>query len=807
MKKQIFLTCLALIVCALFCAVLAEDALGKHQHNTVFFYESTGSETHERVEFCYVCEDAIGMVIEDHDFQNGECVFCGEPCPHDGTHTYRYTPVPGTSVWDGTYVEYDAVKEYVCNICGMVEESEIIRKSDIHQIHTESTFVRTEQVNEWYHNSVQFCLLCETEYTVFAPHSWEIIDYIPHQAEGHTELRRCTECKWIQESSIVPHTDIHVSWESLHEGDIETVTCAICELTYAKEMIEHDLYHFSWECLYGPGVDPADGHYEIKKCRNCLYQFYMEPVAHDISGVIYDTCSICGYADHNHEMGDIDHYDILDGQYHQAYSKCLYCRDMVAWHWERHTFDPYTLTCTECGYEADGCRHDPATEVLRDLSNEKTHTYRMCCKKCAKVWTQEFQHTPVPVRIAEELGTETEHVVELSCFDCGYLTYLPIEHTLTYQITAEGHQAKCENCEYAFEFAEHDGNGGVWYKEKKCSVCGYVDHYHHFVVAYYEPRNIGCNPVYKCDHPGCDVIKWGSLDHDYANPKTDYESIAGNTETHNKCLCCPTCGYNYRRTEEEHTFAEGFCIYCGHPQHVHSYVKRQDESNPHRSWEECACGSIINEKSTDHSYKSLYECISDKEHSFLYRCTECGYVSSSFTEAHTIVNGFCSFCDYSSDAFGEEPIFGSVNAPSEDSGKTYVSKAQAQPVGAVSMWFTLSVDDNDLIFETAEELIPDTDETILILVPQSEPEGEALQITIAREGLRTLAKDGVRELRIRLFGTDILVCESLAELYDALKAENPDAREDAFVLISASLQAICEGRDSEAPEFWFMTLA
>ena len=210
-------------------------------------YRPEDSENHLYSVYCTGCGITAGVVLmEEHTFRNGECIYCGyeDVCYHDWT--YRE--------WDGCYwYEY-------CEDCGDLV--------DMGVSHGVTVYDDWEYYNRSEHRRYVYCRDCgEGEYE----YDWHDTreEYEQYTSTQHRVVDYCSTCDSnVGSTTYESHSFSYGSWQNYNGTQHRrTKTCRDCGYS------SYDYANHSYS--YGSWTNSSDTqHRRTKTCNTCGYSTY-----------------------------------------------------------------------------------------------------------------------------------------------------------------------------------------------------------------------------------------------------------------------------------------------------------------------------------------------------------------------------------------------------------------------------------------------------------------------------------------------------------------------------------------------------
>ena len=209
-------------------------------------YRPEDSENHLYSVYCTGCGITAGVVLmEEHTFRNGECIYCGyeDVCYHDSTRTY----------WDGCYWEE------VCRDCGEVVDYGVS--------HGATRYEDWEYYSSSQHRRYAYCADCgEGEYE-YGRHS-TTTRYSTYTSTQHRVNRYCATCDSnVGSTTYESHSFSYGSWQNYNGTQHRrTKTCRDCGYS------SYDYANHSFG--YGAWTDYSDTQHRRTKSCSCGYSTY-----------------------------------------------------------------------------------------------------------------------------------------------------------------------------------------------------------------------------------------------------------------------------------------------------------------------------------------------------------------------------------------------------------------------------------------------------------------------------------------------------------------------------------------------------
>lgn len=227
-------------------------------------YRPEDSENHLYSVYCTGCGITAGVVLmEEHTFRNGECIYCGyeDVCYHDWT--YRE--------WDGCYwYEY-------CEDCGDLV--------DMGVSHGATRYEDWEYYSSSQHRRYAYCADCgEGEYE-YGRHS-TTTKYSTYTSTQHRVNRYCSTCDSnVGSATYESHSFSYGSWQNYNGTQHRrTKTCRDCGYS-SYDYANHSFSYGSW-------TNSSDTQHRRTKSCSCGYSTYEYADHADTDGDgLCDGCS------------------------------------------------------------------------------------------------------------------------------------------------------------------------------------------------------------------------------------------------------------------------------------------------------------------------------------------------------------------------------------------------------------------------------------------------------------------------------------------------------------------------------------
>ena len=571
------------------------------------------ADTHALIRYCDECGTEVPEYVphncppsdrpyrDDDDPDNHirlvRCDDCGFWVPQQQAHTWVHD----------SYTEFDGSGDYHnevlrCSVCGAVKQ--VPRKHEWKLISCIADDGGTT------HTSSYECIVCGDCKETEAPHTLEHYVYKNDgDVNGHIEVLECTECGQIVEGKRVSHKPTHLYWKSVSDTqDQETVICNLCGLTYQGAPENHKYDAKSYE---------SDGtvtgqHTVYQTCSKCGARDPNAKTVKENHSLERNTCTKCGQSvshdgGHSSKQWSPTSWVPIDENQHGGLFRCsrndysLCGVQFIDYRWHRrHTFDPITMKCTDCGYLKEGCEHHYTYETDKFNITADEHTLIGTCTGCGKQINVTEAHTYIyeldnlnitaeehafigtcticgkQVNVTEAHGNAVvkdsyepcenghKHIAEYCCPTCGYVlsAQTTIEaHTIASakSIDEKTHLEECGKC-HLIQTAAHN----CYYRCNDdyhwCRYCGFQkDHTLRFVGVGIAKVDENSHPLgYLCDD--CYHFRWV-----YEAHKGKESYTPKSSEIHNIQTNCEVCGILMKQDTGAHEFDENdICKYCGY---------------------------------------------------------------------------------------------------------------------------------------------------------------------------------------------------------------------------------------------------